>query len=286
MIILVSGYFVHSYNKLQEESDKLKVFKDISHVQEQRIQKLEKEAAVVESKLGELSNLDKQIREMVGLENAETGTSRTVAPSRGGLRPRASVGNGALSMAVVSEGEAEETSIPESQRPQPDKLDSLEKKMQELDQEISVKKELLNQLKTDVQSRLAFLRAYPSGWPVQGRITSGFGYRGSPFGRSTEFHNGLDIANSYGTTIRAAGAGTVVSVGWESGYGQMVVIEHGYGYRTSYGHCSKILVEVGEKVSRGDPIAKIGTTGRTTGPHCHFMVAYRGNIIDPREVLK
>lgn len=289
VVLLVSGYFVYSYNRLQAEASELKVFKDISTVQEERIKKLEKEADAVESKLGELNNLDKQIREMVGLETEGTDNRRAEAPSRGGTRTRAIVeprGSGIISR-DVSDGLTNRPKASEPQSEQPDKLDSLEKRLQELDKELATKKELLNQLKTDVQARLSFLKAYPSGWPLQGRITSTFGYRGSPFGRSsTEFHDGLDIANSYGTTIHAAGAGTVVSASWESGYGQMITINHGYGYRTSYAHCSAMLVQPGDKVSRGDPIGKVGSTGRSTGPHCHFMVTFNGALVNPREVLK
>lgn len=283
---LVSAYFVYSYNKLVDETAELKVFKDISTIQEERIKKLEKEAAAVESKLMELSALDREIREMVGLEAPEGGKEREETPSRGGLRPRTAVPDGPTGGSPASEKQSGNPEVSQIKGEGLEKLAILEKKLQELDQEIASKKELLKQLKTDVQARLDFLKAYPSGWPVHGRLTSYFGYRGSPFGRGgSEFHNGLDIANSYGTTIRAAGAGTVVSAGWESGYGQMIIIDHGYGYRTGYGHCSQILVEVGERVARGDAIGKIGTTGRTTGPHVHFTVTYRGRFIDPLEVL-
>jgi len=284
---LVSAYFVHSYNKLADETAELKVFKDISTVQEERIQKLEKETAAVESKLVELNTLDREIREMVGLETPDGGTDREETPSRGTLRPRTALPSGPSGGSPAAEEKSKESEISQVQGEGLEKLAILEKKLQELDQEIALKKELLKQLKTDVQARLAFLNAYPSGWPARGRLTSFFGYRGSPFGRGgSEFHNGLDIANSYGTTIRAAGAGTVVSAGWESGYGQMIIIDHGYGYRTGYGHCSQMLVEVGERVARGDAIGKIGTTGRTTGPHVHFTVSYRGSFINPLEVLK
>ena len=124
-------------------------------------------------------------------------------------------------------------------------------------------------------------------WPVYGNITSYFGYR-SIFG-SYSYHGGIDIATSYGTPIRAADGGTVVFAGTGTGsywsYGNYVVIDHGNGKQTYYAHCSSLLVSTGDKVYQGQAIARVGSTGRSTGNHCHFEVKINGTSVNPLSYL-
>lgn len=116
-------------------------------------------------------------------------------------------------------------------------------------------------------------------WPVQGPITSDFGYR-FIFGE-TNFHRGIDIAAPSGTAINAGAEGTVVFAGEKGSYGNLVILSHGNGFLTYYAHCSKLLVQAGDTVTQGQPIAAVGSTGRSTGPHCHFEVRYQNEPIDP-----
>lgn len=122
-------------------------------------------------------------------------------------------------------------------------------------------------------------------WPVSGTITSPFGYRRNPFGGGMEFHQGLDIAAPMGTTITAAAAGTVISAGWYGGYGNYILIDHGGGMATGYGHCSQIFVSVGQHVQKGQAIGAVGSTGYSTGPHVHFEVRINGKPVDPAQYL-
>lgn len=122
-------------------------------------------------------------------------------------------------------------------------------------------------------------------WPVSGTITSPFGYRRNPFGGGMEFHQGLDIAAPMGTTITAAAAGTVISAGWYGGYGNYILIDHGGGMATGYGHCSQIFVSVGQQVQKGQAIGAVGSTGASTGPHVHFEVRINGKAVDPAPYL-
>ena len=131
---------------------------------------------------------------------------------------------------------------------------------------------------------------YPTGtyiWPVYGHITSSFGYR-SVFG-SYSYHDGLDIATSYGTTIKASDGGTVVWSGTGTGsywsFGKYVVIDHGNGVRTIYAHCSSLLVSAGDHVYQGQAIARVGSTGRSTGNHCHFEMQINGTPVNPLSYL-
>ncbi|MEQ2444417.1 M23 family metallopeptidase [Pseudoflavonifractor intestinihominis] len=124
-------------------------------------------------------------------------------------------------------------------------------------------------------------------WPVYGNITSYFGYR-YIFG-SYSYHSGIDIAAAYGTGIQAADGGTVIWAGTGTGsnwsYGKYVIIDHGNGYQTYYAHCSSLLVSVGDKVYQGQVIARVGSTGRSTGNHCHFQVKINGTTVNPLSYL-
>ena len=117
--------------------------------------------------------------------------------------------------------------------------------------------------------------------PVSGRISSKFGMRFHPIRKRTKLHTGVDIAAPTGTPIRASAAGIVISAGWAGAYGNAVILQHGGGISTLYGHCSRVLVKKGQKVSKGQVIAKVGSTGYSTGPHCHFEKRVNGKPVNP-----
>ncbi len=122
-------------------------------------------------------------------------------------------------------------------------------------------------------------------WPCSGNVTSKFGYRHLSYSYASTFHKGIDIANRRGTPIYAADGGTVTYAGWMSGYGYLVIINHGNGFETYYGHNSDLLVSVGQHVYQGQQIAKMGSTGNSTGNHCHFGVYYNGVPKNPLNYL-
>ena len=122
-------------------------------------------------------------------------------------------------------------------------------------------------------------------WPISGPITSPFGWRVHPITGASRFHSGIDIGGDYGDTIHAAGAGIVSYAGWISGYGYAVIIDHGGGISTLYGHNQALLVSEGQSVSQGQAIAECGSTGNSTGPHCHFEVRVDGEPVDPMGYL-
>ncbi|MDR1376193.1 MAG: LysM peptidoglycan-binding domain-containing M23 family metallopeptidase [Synergistaceae bacterium] len=123
-------------------------------------------------------------------------------------------------------------------------------------------------------------------WPVMGKINSPFGWRRHPITRRRDFHTGLDIKASRGTIIRSSREGQVVYSGWMGGYGKVVVVEHSRGQSTLYAHCSSLLVKQGAKISVGQNIARVGSTGRTTGPHLHFEVRNGNSPVNPLQYLK
>ena len=128
--------------------------------------------------------------------------------------------------------------------------------------------------------------AIPSIWPVRGQITGGFGERMDPLSGEGSFHSGLDISAPFGSNVEAAGDGIVFHAGPDSGYGNSVLIDHGYGITTKYGHLSKVKVVVGQEVKRGQIIGAVGTTGRTTGPHLHYEVHVSETPVNPAKYLR
>jgi len=133
--------------------------------------------------------------------------------------------------------------------------------------------------------QLDFLSTVPIGYPVEGRVSSSFGKRRSPFTRRWHMHKGTDIAIDWHSPVVATADGVVVKAGSKGGYGRMVVIDHGNGIESVYGHLSSIQVNVGEKVCRGQRIALAGSTGRSTGPHVHYEVRVSGEHRDPADFL-
>ena len=125
------------------------------------------------------------------------------------------------------------------------------------------------------------LHSRPSLWPVEGRLMSPFGGRTDPFSGEGAIHTGVDLEAAMGTPVRAAGDGIVVHADWESGYGRLVIIDHGNGVQTYYGHLSKYDVVPGQEVRRGDVIARSGASGRVTSPHLHYEVRLGGTPVNP-----
>ena len=126
----------------------------------------------------------------------------------------------------------------------------------------------------------------PLGLPYQGAITSTFGYRENPFGGTgIETHKGLDIQGPHGAKVKAMAKGTVVFAGPKGGYGNCIILKHGNGFETLYGHLSKILVRTGEQIDIGQQIGNIGSTGRSTGPHLHYEIHKYGQKINPQPFL-
>jgi len=129
------------------------------------------------------------------------------------------------------------------------------------------------------------LRITPIGFPVRGRITSTLGWREDPFGNGYEYHTGIDIEAHYGAPVYATAEGIVVYAGWYSDYGRAIIIKHPSGYKTLYGHLSKIKVKYGQKVKAGEIIGYVGSTGRSTGPHLHYEVRLGSKYVDPLKFI-
>jgi murein DD-endopeptidase MepM/ murein hydrolase activator NlpD len=132
------------------------------------------------------------------------------------------------------------------------------------------------------------LGAVPVRKPIMGEIdlSSGFGVRTDPFLGRPAMHTGLDFRSSIGDPVRATASGVVEAAGWSGGYGKMVEIDHGNGFSTRYGHLSEIEVKVGQKIAIGQIVGRVGSTGRSTGPHLHYETRIDGDAVDPQKFLR
>jgi murein DD-endopeptidase MepM/ murein hydrolase activator NlpD len=160
-------------------------------------------------------------------------------------------------------------------------LRRIREKAARLAERVDARRSALEELMAALRGVRERLAATPSIWPTNGFVTSHFGWRISPFTGHRQFHSGLDIAADGGTEIVAAAHGRVVFTGPKGPLGQVVIIEHGHGFRTVYGHLSAAEVKAGQEVDRGQRIAKVGSTGRSTGPHLHYAVILHGRSVDP-----
>lgn len=172
-----------------------------------------------------------------------------------------------------------------SDRREQEFFDSLNETLDVMRVEISKRETSLTKLVDFLEEQRLVMLSTPTIWPVRGWVSSKFGFRTSPFSGRRVFHEGLDIAARYGLDVKATAKGIVVFAGDKAGYGNVVTIDHGYGYMTRYGHNSSLTVKVGDKVDKGDVIAKVGSTGRSTGPHVHYEVLVNGIPVNPLKFI-
>ena len=286
LVAITTVYFIYDFSVKKAELDRLKHVDEVNAIQSEKIGELIEKAQVMEEKMTGIEELDRQVRELVGLAPCEE-EEVEVQPQGDIQKPMSQQPDAAILLSMTTRGTVSRGDTVRDPSYSLEVLGLLDNEFAELDIIADVRQENLNILQEEVAEQLKYLAAKPDRWPVVGRITSRFGYRLSPFGTGRrEFHDGLDIASAYGASIRAAGDGRVIFSGWTSGYGRMLTISHGYGYVSYYAHNSVNLVKVGDTVKKGDLIARIGTSGRTTGAHVHFMIEYNGKRIDPLTVLK
>ncbi len=229
---------------------------------EREIVEVREVRAKIERSLGELEQLEKEAAAQVSVLNVERDRAASVT---GAVRGRES--------AVASELAASYA-----------RLGSIEEQQEQYERETA-------ELQAESQAIEAFLRGRGSGpakvspkgmiWPVNGPVTSGYGWREHPVLGGRRFHAGIDIGASSGTLIASAGEGTVIFAGLKNGYGNTVIVDHGGGIATLYAHQSRIGSSVGQPVRRGETVGYVGCTGYCTGPHLHFEVRVNGDPVDP-----
>ena len=164
-------------------------------------------------------------------------------------------------------------------------VDRLSNGLDHLSKQAKIESISFQELDNFFKNQKSLLSSTPSIWPTRGWVTSNFGFRKSPFTGLREKHEGWDIAARNGSPVRATADGVVVVEGREYGYGNLVEVDHGYGLVTRYGHNSKHLVKVGDRIKRGQVVSLVGSTGRSTGPHLHYEVLLHGVPVNPKNYI-
>ncbi len=188
------------------------------------------------------------------------------------------------SLAIGPVGKAGESAIPGPPAAQQN-VAALPNRLASIEKEAVRQESSMRELQEYFDEQASLLASTPSVWPTRGWVTSDFGVRLDPYTAERVMHRGLDIATPHGQSVYAPSDGTVVYAGPEAGYGKVLVIDHGYGVMTRYGHLSEITAKLGERVKRGARVAAVGNTGRSTGPHLHYEVRVNGIPENPRKFI-
>lgn len=271
VLLVVSGYMFWDYWHLKKISIQSCALKDAVASQREeilnqreQIQRFANDINSLKSRLIELSGLEKKVRVLSKMKQSE--------------KPDGTFGMGGPAPEDL------DTSIALS-----DKHNQLVREMHEqikvLDQTSRAQYDEFEDLLKYLEDQQALLASTPSILPVPGRITSTFGYRKSPFNDLREFHKGLDISAPSGSPMVAPADGIVTFSGSKGCWGNLIVIDHGHGLVTQYAHAKKLLKKRGETVKRGDVIARVGSTGRSTGPHVHYEVHLNGIPVNPKKYV-
>lgn len=271
--ISLAGWAGYSTNALHAENE---LYRSQLKMADEKMQALENKAKTVEKISGQLQELVRTnggtVPENTGMGTGGIGGASTVPDIA------KTAGNKKEDDEKIAVSETPGELLKEMRR-----LDELLDKQIRL--VVALRSEFMNQAYGAVSSVVNPTAEMPNIWPVAGPISSYYGYRTSPGGIGSTFHEGVDIAGDYGTPISATAAGTVTQAGWVGGYGYLVEVKHADGIVTRYGHNSAVLVYEGQHVDQGSMIALMGSTGNSTGPHCHYEVRIHGEAVDPMYFL-
>lgn len=246
----------------------------------------------LQEQVAEMKNLDSTIRDMLELDEAqvETFTQNTTLASSASKNtsPDVVLVHNADSLLDGSTQSAISSYIQDNTRYELSDRGSLNRTIVELtenletlDRVVPQQGESLESLESAVEEHNKLQEATPSLWPAEGRITSYYGYRTSPFGSGYDFHHGVDIGAAYGSPVKATAGGKVKLRSYSYGYGYYMLIDHGMGFSTLYAHLRRFNVKIGQRVERGDVIAYSGNSGNSTGPHLHYEVRIDGKSTNP-----
>ncbi|MFQ5329426.1 MAG: M23 family metallopeptidase [Thermodesulfobacteriota bacterium] len=259
LVVLALSFIVYDYGTLRFSSSEVADIKKENIEQKIQLQAFSSKVGTLEEQMAKLRQFDRKLRIIANLESPDS-TERPYGV--GGPTPEED--------AATSLGNKRDILIQQ-----------MNSDLNQLDAEASTQERSFTELQEHLIKQSSRLASTPSIWPVRGWVASAFGYRISPFTGLRQKHEGIDIANRMGTPIIAPASGVVTRVKREAGFGRNITISHGRGIVTKYGHLSKILVKVGQRVKRGDTIAKMGSTGRSTGPHLHYTVVVNGVKVNP-----
>ena len=260
VLALIVSYICFDYAWIKIEHLEFDDLKRKNVSQKIELNEISKKINEVEGQLARLKDFDKKLRIIANVESPK-------------IESREQMGMGGASLENV------DFLSPRDKRGE--FVEKMHADLTELESQVGTQAKSFIELQSYLSEKSSMLASTPSVWPVRGWVSSGYGKRISPFTGLTERHTGIDIANRSGTKVVASADGIVIYSGRNGSLGKSVRVKHGYGLKTTYGHLSKIFVKKGEKVKRGQKIAEMGSTGRSTGPHLHYDVTHNGAHVNP-----
>ena len=259
-------YFSQKYYYLANDEIELTELKRESKIRKVQAEKIAAQVKNFESEMARLGRFEKKLLVITALENSPKNITKSL-----GVGGSYGLSSYSLTTSLTHESNA--------------LANRLSNNLEHLTTQAKIKAISLQELDHFFKNQKSFLQSTPSVWPTRGWVTSGFGYRKSPFTGLQEKHEGWDIGARSGSPVRATADGVISVAGRERGYGKLREIDHGYGVVTRYGHNSKNMVKVGKKVKRGQIVALVGSTGRSTGPHLHYEVLVNGVPTNPKNYI-
>lgn len=264
LIFLSTTVFFCDYIQIKRKVFELNRLRQEAQAQKSQIRFFSDQIEDLETQLSRLKDFDRKVRIIANLEKGQD------------------------TPPIIGIGGPSPSDIREKLKRENDEnglIQQMKSDVERLKSEAISREESFSELEKLLQSKKEMLAHTPSIWPVMGWVTSGFGFRTNPFTGLTQMHEGIDISNQVGTPIIAPADGIISDIGNDLGLGKILVISHGFGMITRYAHLNKVLVRVGQKVKRGEKIAEVGTSGRTTGPHLHYEVRLGGIPVNPMRYI-
>lgn len=261
---ILFAWWIQEYNAMKMDLPHMAGLERENARQKIQLVALAKKVDQISKKMIKMKEFDDKLRTMVNIETKEDDVQY--------------LGMGGVSPSVVGPDYSVEQAHREVVR-------LMHQSLNNLDTEISLQANAKAELYKFLKDKMSVLARTPSIWPSKGWVSSRFGYRVSPFTKEKEFHSGLDIVTRNKAPIVAPAEGIVSNVSREYGYGNIVTINHGNGLKTRYAHLTKALVKKGQHVKRGEKIALVGSSGRSTGPHLHYEVYMNGVPVNPSRYI-
>ena len=263
-LILSSMYTYYDYIRIKRDKIDLERLRRQTREQKVQIEDLAEKVNNFAMRMEELNQLDKNIRTMTNVEDKRY--KGQILGIGGSINDETR---------IKSHAETDQRMV----------IAKIDQNVEQLSKDAVEQKNSFNELFKFLKKQKSILAATPSIWPVQGWVTSEFGYRTSPLGEVREFHKGIEIATRMGVQVVAPADGLVSEIAYDRDVGHMVKINHGYGMTSWYGHLLRTAVKQGNMVKRGDLIGYVGNSGRSTGSHLHYSVILNGIPVNPRKYL-
>ena len=258
--LLSTTFFFCDYIQVKKKVFELNRLRQETQTQKSQLHFFSSKIEDLEKQFSKLKDFDKKIRIIANLERGQESTPfmGMGGPSPSDIREKMKV-------------EKDDKGL----------IQQMKMDIERLQSEATSRGESLSELEKLLETKKEILTHTPSIWPVLGWVTSGFGFRTNPFTGLTQMHEGIDISNRVGTVVAAPADGIISDMGSDLAHGRILVISHGLGMTSRFGHLNKVFVKVGQQVKRGDKVAEVGMTGKTTGPHLHYEVRLNGIPVNP-----